>query len=132
MTHIISTDRLILREINMGDKDDLFELHSDPEVQKFTGEAVVTHMKEIETSIQSRLSDYKEHGFGRLAVIEKPSGAFVGWAGLCYLPEFDKVDLGYRFKKEFWGKGYATEVSIAILEHGFFTSTYNYSGYHYH
>jgi len=44
---------------------------------------------------------------------------FVGWAGLAYLPEFDEVDLGYRFLPNFWGKGYATEASHEILTYGF-------------
>ncbi len=35
------------------------------------------------------------------------------------MPEFDKVDLGYRLKKEYWGMGYATEASKAIIDHGF-------------
>jgi RimJ/RimL family protein N-acetyltransferase len=44
---------------------------------------------------------------------------FVGWAGLAYLPEFDEIDLGYRFLPKYWGGGYATEVSRAILTYGF-------------
>ena len=44
---------------------------------------------------------------------------FVGWAGLAYLPEFDEIDLGYRFLPEYWGKGIATEASHAILAYGF-------------
>lgn len=49
----------------------------------------------------------------------KETHEFIGWAGLLYLPEFDKVDIGYRFKKEYWGNGYATEAARAIIDHGF-------------
>lgn len=118
---MIETERLSLREVTWNDKKELFYLHSDPEVQKYTGEPVVTSMEEIEHSIQTRLDDYQEYGFGRLAVIHKTSKAFIGWAGLTYLPEFDVVDLGYRLKKEFWGKGFATEASKACIIHGFET-----------
>ncbi len=121
MKTTIETERLLLREMAIDDKEDLYELHTDPEVQKWTGEVVVESMHEIEDAIRSRQKDYEEYGFGRLAVILKETGAFVGWAGLAYLPEFDLVDLGYRFKKAFWGKGYATEASKAILDYGFKT-----------
>ncbi|RIA08843.1 RimJ/RimL family protein N-acetyltransferase [Flavobacteriaceae bacterium MAR_2010_72] len=115
----IESDRLVLREITFADKEELFQLHSDPDVQMHTGEPVVKYMHDIEQSIESRLHDYKKYGFGRLAAIEKDTNEFIGWAGLAYLPEFDKVDIGYRLKKKFWGKGFATEASKAIIGHGF-------------
>jgi RimJ/RimL family protein N-acetyltransferase len=31
----------------------------------------------------------------------------------------NEIDLGYRFKKESWGKGFATEAAFASLEYGF-------------
>ena len=43
----------------------------------------------------------------------------MGWCGLKYRPELDEVDLGYRYHKAFWGKGYATEAARASLEYGF-------------
>ncbi|WP_298543042.1 GNAT family N-acetyltransferase [uncultured Aquimarina sp.] len=119
MKTLIETKRLVLREITLDDKEELFQLHSDPIVQKWTGEPIVESMKTIEQAIEVRLNDYKKYGFGRLAVIQKTTNEFVGWAGLTYLPEFDKVDLGYRFKKKYWSMGFATEASKAIIDHGF-------------
>lgn len=119
MRTLIETERLVLREITFEDKEELFKLHSDPEVQKWTGEPVVESMKEIEQAIRIRHNDYRKYGFGRLAVIQKETSEFIGWAGLTYLPEFDKVDLGYRLKKKYWGMGFATEASKAIIEYGF-------------
>ena len=119
MKPILETKRLILQEITIHDKVELFQLHSNPEVQRYTGEPPVTTMKEIEQAIQGRKEHYQTYGYGRWAVYLKDTEAFVGWAGLAYLPEFDEVDLGYRFLPEFWGKGIATEVSEAILNYGF-------------
>ncbi|MEM6378257.1 MAG: GNAT family N-acetyltransferase [Bacteroidota bacterium] len=119
MTTIIETERLILREITQNDKVDLFKLHTIPEVQLYTGEPVVEAMEEIERAIQSRIAHYNKYGYGRWATILKPKMQFVGWAGLLYLPEFDEVDLGYRFLPNYWGMGIATEASRAILKHGF-------------
>ena len=72
---MIETKRLILREITFDDKEILFQLHSDPLVQKWTGEPVVETMEEIMQSIRGRLHDYSTYGYGRLAVIEKQSDA---------------------------------------------------------
>ena len=120
MSHIIETERLIIRKITEDDFDDLLLLHSDPEVQKFTGEAVQTSIEEVQKGIRERtFKDYEKYGYGRWAVIWKETGEFTGWAGLKYLPEFEETDLGYRFNQKFWGKGIATESSIAILNYGF-------------
>lgn len=121
MKSLIETDRLLLREITLDDAEDLFKLHSNAEVQKYTGEPVVESIEEIEKAIQGRISDYEQYGFGRWATFLKHEMQFVGWAGLAYLPEFDEIDLGYRFLPEFWGKGIATEASQAILTYGFDT-----------
>ena len=42
-------------------------------------------------------------------------------AGLKYLPEWEEVDLGYRLLPEYWGRGLATEASLASLRYGFET-----------
>ncbi|MEM7102905.1 MAG: GNAT family N-acetyltransferase [Bacteroidota bacterium] len=120
MKTVIETERLILREMIPGDVDDMLRLHSDPEVQKYTGENIITSRKEIKEKIKLlRKQNYETHGFGRWVTILKEGMQFVGWAGVKYLPEFDEIDLGYRFLKEHWGKGIATEASKAILEYAF-------------
>ncbi len=67
---------------------------------------------------QLNYSDYQTNGFGRWAVIDKPSNQFLGWCGL-KLNEEKFIDLGFRFFKTQWGKGYATESARATLEYGF-------------
>ena len=119
MKILIETERLLLREITLDDKEELFKLHSDPEVQKYTGEPLVESIEEIEKAITTRINDYEKYGYGRWATIFKNEMQFIGWAGLAYLPEFDEIDLGYRFLPEYWGMGLATEASQAILAYGF-------------
>ena len=43
----------------------------------------------------------------------------MGWCGLKCIPARNEIDLGYRFKKNFWGKGYATEAAFACIKYGF-------------
>ena len=116
---IIETERLILREMVIEDAQDMLRLHSNHQVQKYTGENVITSLKEIHSKIKEKCNDYEKYGFGRWATFLKNGMQFVGWAGLAYLPEFDEIDLGYRFLPEYWGLGIATEASRAILTYGF-------------
>lgn len=109
----------MLREVSLEDTACMFRLHSDPDVQKYTGEPVVESLEAMEKAIRTRMVNYGKYGYGRWATFLKKEKQFIGWAGLAYLPEFDEIDLGYRFLPEFWGAGLATEASRAILYYGF-------------
>ncbi|MFK7750518.1 MAG: GNAT family N-acetyltransferase [Kordia sp.] len=121
MKTIIETERLLLREITLDDRAEMFQLNSNPDVQKYTGEPLVKSVEEMVQAIQVRTGDYKKYGYGRWATFLKDKMQFIGWAGLAYLPEFDEIDLGYRFLPKYWGMGFATEASQAILIYGFNT-----------
>ena len=116
---IIETERLILRELDIGDAPNMLRLYSNDQVQQYTGEDVITSMEEIRLKIKELQTRDEQRGFGRWATILKEGQHFLGWAGLAYLPEFDVIDIGYRFLPEYWGQGIATEASYAILNYGF-------------
>jgi len=117
---IIETERLLLRPFNLEDIDDVYELNSNKTVQEWTGDKILATKEEARNLIVNvSWSDYEKYGFGRYAVVYKPDQKLIGFSGLKYLPEIDQVDLGYRFLPEYWGKGIATESSMATLKDGF-------------
>ena len=117
---MIETDRMILRKFSIDDYQSVYEFGSNVEVQKYTGDKILTSSIQAKIIIKEVLfSDYKKYGYGRLAAIFKPENKIIGFAGLKYLPEFKETDIGFRFLPEYWGKGIATEVSMAIIRYGF-------------
>ena len=62
---------------------------------------------------------YDKYGFGRWAVIKKKDDKFIGWCGLKYTSNLDEYDIGFRFFKKEWNKGFATESAKACLDYGF-------------
>jgi len=124
MRIIAETDRLFLREIDIADEKSFFLLDSDPEVHTFLGSKPVETAKEARMMIESIKRQYVEKGIGRWAVVEKATGNFVGWSGLKLITEMvntriDYYELGYRFLKKYWGRGYATEAAEASLCYAF-------------
>lgn len=120
----IETERLLLRELDYLDTDDLFEMDSDPEVHLFIENKPVQSIDEITKIIESLKVQYQENGIARWAVLDKLTNECVGWSGLKYFKQplnnhTNFYELGYRFKKKHWGKGFATESSTAILDYGF-------------
>ncbi|MCB0699174.1 MAG: GNAT family N-acetyltransferase [Chitinophagaceae bacterium] len=115
---ILETERLLLRESVEDDAQDFFDLTNDPEVMKYTGDVVFKSVEETRNLIRN-YEDYQKNSYGRWSTIIKDTNEIIGWCGLKYIKEIDETDLGFRFKKKYWNKGYATEASIACLELGF-------------
>lgn len=116
----IETERLVIRPFTKADIEPSCLMNLDADVSKYTADGGVVSKQEIERRIVEHvLGDYQKHGFGRLAVEEKGKNKFIGFTGLKYLEDLEEVDLGYRFMKKYWGKGYATESGRAMLELGF-------------
>jgi RimJ/RimL family protein N-acetyltransferase len=114
---LIETPRLILREFTVDDAYKIWELNSDPEVIKYTGDPPFETVENARDFLNN-YKDYENIGFGRWAVIKKDSNDFLGWCGL-KLNEQILIDLGFRFFRREWNKGYATESAKACLEYGF-------------
>jgi len=124
MSILIETERLILRELEFADETDLFEMDSDPEVHLYIENNPVKSVEEIKKVITLIKLQYKENGIARWAVVDKLTNECVGWSGLKYFNQplnniINFYELGFRFKKKHWGKGFATESSTAILDYGF-------------
>ncbi len=120
----LQTDRLLLREIVFNDVDNLFELDADPEVHRYLGNKPVTSKEQVIEVIANIRRQYEENGIARWALIDKHTGAFMGWSGLKYITEtfnghVNYYDIGYRLMKKYWGKGIATESAKAVLDYGF-------------
>jgi len=119
MKTILESDRLLLREFVLDDAEVFFRMVSDPDVTRYTGDGGKT-LDEARKGLAERvLRDYEIRGYGRWATVLKATGHVIGFAGLKYLDDLREIDLGYRFFKEHWGQGLATEVSKAILAYGF-------------
>ena len=118
------TERLILREILPTDDQDMFALDSDPEVHRYLGKKPISTIEESRAIIAFIRQQYVDNGIGRWAAVEKQTNQFIGWTGLKLITEsinnhINFHDLGYRFIRRYWGKGYATEAAATSREYAF-------------
>lgn len=118
MKLILETERLLLRELNVGDAESFYALNLNPNVIRYTGDSSFESVEEAARFLQN-YKDYKTNGYGRWAVIDQSSGAFLAWCGLKYSKDADETDIGFRFFEQHWNKGYATESARACLNYGF-------------
>lgn len=115
---LLETKRTYLREITAEDAENAYLLNLDPEVIKYTGDSSFESIEKAREFLEN-YDHYQKYGFGRWGVINKIDNEFLGWCGLKYTKELDEFDIGFRFFKKHWNKGYATETAKACIDLGF-------------
>lgn len=118
----LQTPRLILRELRERDVPSLVELDADPEVVRYVHLSEPTTPQRAWEWVRSVTTRFYESlpGFGFWAVIERESGQFIGWFHLRPVDgDVTVAEIGYRLRKDVWGKGYATEISREAVRFSF-------------
>ena len=121
--NIARTARLSFRLMDENDAELLYELDNDPEVMKHLTRGKVSSIQTIKEVFIPRLNAYKneQKGWGLWQVNIIESNEFIGWVlvrpmGFFEQPDFSDLEIGWRFKKMSWGKGYASEAALAIAK----------------
>jgi RimJ/RimL family protein N-acetyltransferase len=78
-----------------------------------------------ERSFAAALERVEEHGFGRRWIVDKESGAGLGFTETKYFGEScdevspGEVEIGWMLTRAAWGHGYATEAGAAVRDEAF-------------
>jgi RimJ/RimL family protein N-acetyltransferase len=116
------TGRLSLRPYLFADAPAVQRLAGAREVADTTTN--IPHPYEDGLAEQWIASHPGELAAGRMlvcAVTDRGTDDLLGTVSLRFTPEHAQAELGYWIAVPFWGRGYATEASRALLEHGFAT-----------
>ena len=117
---IAETERLILRHFYESDIDSLAMILADPDVMKFSLGNPYS-LQQTRKLVEYTISSYKSNSLSLWAAVHKADDNLIGYCGHFVQEIEDKreIELTYRFAKEFWGKGLATEAAKATCKHAF-------------
>jgi len=121
--------RLCFRLMDSSDAAALYEIDQDPEVMRYLSAGVCTTMADIEQRMMPRMLAYRSpiQGYGIWQVRTLPTCAvlpdrYIGWIIVRPMgffsdaPKTDDLELGWRFKQEAWGYGFATEAAETVAQ----------------
>ncbi len=114
----METERLILRDWDVNDVDDLYEYASNPNVGP-NGSWKPHESKTESLEIMQTLFINK---YDSWAIVYQENGKVIGSIG--YEPDTKRPgincrELGYALSEDYWGKGIMTEAAKAVIRYGF-------------
>lgn len=120
----IRTERLILRNWEERDRALFHRINSDAQVMEFFG--MRRSRAESDALFDKLRGNIDRDGFGFTAAEIAATGECIGFVGINrtdlapFIPH-GTMEIGWRLAPEFWGKGYVTEASEALLAYCFET-----------
>lgn len=114
---VLETERLLLRPTLNEDLDGWAALMGDPQSARFLGGTVARAA--AWRGMAAMAGSWALQGFGMFSVIEKSSGRWIGRLGPWQPEEWPGTEVGWGLLAAAWGKGYATEGSIAAIDWAF-------------
>jgi RimJ/RimL family protein N-acetyltransferase len=115
------TPRLRLRQWRESDLAPFAAMAADPQVMEFL--LPLPTRADSDAMAERVKTRIAENGWGLWAVEHKASGEFAGFTGLnvppATLPFSPCVEIGWRFARQWWGQGFATEAARGALQVGF-------------
>lgn len=116
----LTTERLRLRPFEPDDVDFVFELHQNPDLQRFIPTAITPDLATAAVRLHRfrELRDHPVHGF---SLVELYSGERVGVIMVKPIPpsgggEAVETEIGWRQVARHCGQGYITEAASAVLD----------------
>lgn len=110
----IKTERLLLRPLTAADAEDVFEWVGDERVSRYMVYATYTDIEQVKAWLASVERDTSTYHFGFQRISD---GKLIGSGEIGGRRNDGYWELGYNFRYDCWGMGYATEAAMAMINY---------------
>jgi RimJ/RimL family protein N-acetyltransferase len=112
---VLETVRLRLRRFRREDVDAVFAVIGDDVAMRYYPKTF--DRRDAERWIERNVRRYGDDGYGLFAVTLKDSGEVIGDCGIIKqnVAGETAMEVGYHFRRDQWGHGYATEAARACM-----------------
>ncbi|MGO4773013.1 GNAT family N-acetyltransferase [Flavobacterium sp. W22_SRS_FK3] len=115
---LLMTERLTLRQISQNDAGEIFQLRSNPEINKFLDRQPSKIIEDALIFIKSIIENENDDFF-YWAITKTGEEKLIGTICLFgFLDDLKKCEIGYELLTEYQGKGFMIEAVKKIIQYG--------------
>ena len=116
----ITTDRLLIRKLGIGDAEDIYAVSRNPAVSRFVLWETHRSIADSRSMLRGILRAYRAQEPATLGIVLRQTGHVVGTIGFLWIDrEHNAAEIGYSLAEELWNQGLMTEALQAMLKFGF-------------
>lgn len=117
---ILYTDRLVLRQIDTNDANEIFAIRSDKEIMRYIDRPLAISIEDALQLIQKINNSLITEDGVSWAITLKDTTTLIGTIGFWRMEkEHYRAEIGYILHPAFQGKGIMSEAITAVLNYGF-------------
>lgn len=119
---VLTTDRLVLRDLRSSDAEQVFALRSDPLVMEHVDRPLAKTIEDAAALITLITTTVAANDAVQWAITLKGDDTFIGLIGFWRMAkEHHYGELGYMLARKHWGKGVISEAIGTVVPFGFKT-----------
>lgn len=117
---LLSSSRLIFRELTLNDSEFIYKLRSDNSVMEFMDTKPMKTINEAERWIAKSIQNQQENEGISWAIVLKNSNDCIGYFSFWrFVKEHFRAEIGFALSPNFHGNGYMIETMNTLLPFGF-------------
>ena len=119
---ILTTERLTLRQLSIDDKQEVFDLRSDPEINKFLDRQLCKTTEDAKNFINKVNDNIEKSNTYYWAITLTDTKTLVGTICLFdFSSEKNSCEIGYELMTKFQGQGIMKEAAQVVIDYVFQT-----------
>jgi RimJ/RimL family protein N-acetyltransferase len=116
----LQTARLFLRPIRPNDAPDIFAARGDDEAMRYWDWPAQKSIDEVRAIIAGHFAQIESGATLWWVAALSPRGPAIGECDLSAIdPHHRRAEVGFLFRRDAWGKGYAGEAMARVMRYGF-------------